>query len=339
MRVPTMTMRAWMSALWLAACAACSQADRDPTVDAGGGAAGNAGSSETDRDASGPRAGNGGAGDAGATRPLVGNFEVEMIAEKGSRAAHTKLTGQLYDAPKLPLVPLVLDSEEGDCRLMVPYVPFCDPQCDEGECTADDTCTPIAMPQSVGTVRVLGLGEELVLEPFSSALTYMPAQSLPYPPCTEGDAVRVEADAFALQTACIAPLVVTGEDPIPVRADQPVAVTWTAGSEASARVRIVLDIAHHGGQKGEIDCDVADDGAFELPEPLVTKLVGLGLAGFPTVVISRVSAANADTHPELTLSIVSKIERGVDTGVVSCGSDVDCPDGMTCDMSTLICVE
>jgi hypothetical protein len=310
----------------IALCAACSESDGDDGSETSG--------------SGGAAAGSGGAAGADPERTLVGAFRVEMIPEKAGIAAHTSVQGSLYDAPQLPFVQFVLDSEEGDCRLMVPQVPFCDPRCVRPEvCTADDVCTPSPTAQDVGTVRVLGLGEELALEPVGSSLAYMAADALPHPPCAEGDAVRVEADEFALQTACIAPLVVTGDDPIPVRAGEPVAVSWTPGGEPSARVRLVLDIAHHGGQKGEIDCDVPDNGAAELPEPLVTKLVGLGLAGFPTIVISRVSTANADTHPDLTLSMVSAIERAVDTGVVSCGSSEDCPDGMTCDMNTLVCVE
>ena len=107
----------------------------------------------------------------------------------------------------------------------------------------------------------------------------------------------------------------------------------------TARVRIVLDIAHHGGQKGEIDCEVPDTGSFSIPESLVTELVNLGVAGFPTVMISRITTGASGAAPDVTLTVASEVERNVDTGIASCSSDDDCPDGMTCRLSHFICVE
>jgi hypothetical protein len=302
---------------------------------AGAVAAGTSGASAA---GAGTNAAGAGASDGGAAAGLVGNFLVKMVAPKDDADAYTSFLGKLYDAPQPPLVPLVLDSEEGDCRLMVPEIPFCDPECEDGACTADDECTPYPTAQSAGTVRVHGLGEEtLELEPVGSSFTYMPAAALPYPPCTEGDSVHLEADAFELQSTCIAPIVLPDEQ-IRVRSGEGVAVTWTPGEASDGRIRLVLDIAHHGGQKGEIDCDVADTGAFEIPEALVTKLVGLGVAGYPTIVVSRMASSAASGLPDVTLTIAAEIERVVDTGVTSCGSSSDCPGGMTCDLNRLVCV-
>jgi hypothetical protein len=177
-------------------------------------------------------------------------------------------------------------------------------------------------------VRVKGLGaSELTISPDKMTRIYQPAASenLANPPCTEGAEVRIDADALSLQTRCIAPLVLSGPDPLPVRMGAPVHVTWTAPRDPSAtRIHLKLDIAHHGGKKGEIVCDVADNGSFDIPEPLVTHLVGLGVAGFPTIVVTREASAAASAAPQLKLAMVSSLERAVDTGVKSCTEDKDC---------------
>lgn len=300
----------------------------------GGGGAGAADSTDSGASGAGASADAGGTGSP--TSELVGSFLVKLVAQKDDTPAHASFLGKLFDAPPLPLVPLVLDSEVGDCRLLVPEVPFCDPPCMASACTADDVCTPFPTPQSAGTVLVHGLGDEpLELEPVGSSFTYMPA-SLPYPPCDAGEPIRVEADAFELESACIAPIVLP-DDEIVVRSGQSAMISWTAGEVATARVRIVLDIAHHGGQKGEISCDVPDTGTFQIPEELVTKLVSLGVAGFPTVVVSRVTSDAAENLPAVTLTVSAEVERVVDTGNVSCLTDDDCPDRMSCDPMTLIC--
>ena len=126
---------------------------------------------------------------------------------------------------------------------------------------------------------------------------------------------------------------------ITIRSDEPTLLSWTPPADGqSSRMEIEVDISHHGGQKGQIDCDVPDTGAFEIPEELVTQLVALGVAGYPTITLTRVSRAAAPEAPGITLSVMSTVDRLVDTGFDSCGMDSDCPDGLTCDMMRLICL-
>jgi hypothetical protein len=91
-----------------------------------------------------------------------------------------------------------------------------------------------------------------------------------------------------------------------------------------SRIRISLDLAHHGGKKGEIECEVPDNGAFEIPEPLVSELVSLGLAGFPTVNVTRLSQSNSTAPAQVSLVISASVEREVDSGVQSCLADSSC---------------
>jgi hypothetical protein len=122
-------------------------------------------------------------------------------------------------------------------------------------------------------------------------------------------------------------------------AGQPTALTWVPPGQAGiSRVQIVLEISHHGGYKGEIDCDVPDTGSFEIPATLVTALVNLGRAGYPTVGVTRHSTVAASAMPGVKLRVLSYVERPVDTGVISCGiGESMCPDGTTCDIVAKIC--
>ncbi|HEY6079810.1 MAG TPA: hypothetical protein VIW29_13440, partial [Polyangiaceae bacterium] len=153
--------------------------------------------------------------------------------------------------------------------------------------------------------------------------------------CEAGATVSASASGVALETECIAPLELTGPDPIPVRAGMAVALTWkAAAASAGSLVRIKLDVSHHGGSKGEINCEVADTGAFDIPESLVTKLVGLGLAGFPTINLNRVAVGTDAKRPDVTLLLSSDVTRAVDTGVDSCLDPSECESGICLDGGT-----
>jgi hypothetical protein len=299
-----------MGCAWLAACN--SEADSPPS---NGGAAGEGGTS-------------GGPGGADSLAGFVKVTLLEPVLPTDTPA--TSVAAYFYDRLPPPPLPLELLSEEGDCRLMVPSKPFCDPECEDSVCTEDGVCTPNANARSVGNVRVSGLGDgELTIEPVGPKFVYQGA-TLPNPPCDEGADVTVTADAFELRAMCVAPLELTSAVPVVVESGQPVALTWTPKGAGDARIEVVLDVAHHGGQTGEILCDVPDTGAMEIPEPLVTQLIELGVAGYPTITINRASRATAPNEPDLSLTVSSLVERAVDTGVPSCGDPSLCPPGGTC---------
>jgi hypothetical protein len=111
----------------------------------------------------------------------------------------------------------------------------------------------------------------------------------------------------------------------------PLQLSWRPGAVgARSRVHVKLDVSHHGGSKGEINCDVPDTGELEIAASLVTELLGLGLAGFPTINVDRVAVGTDAANPNLTLVLASDVTRAVDTGVVSCLDDDACADGQTC---------
>jgi hypothetical protein len=270
-------------------------------------------------------------GEAPARDDRVGSFVVSLIeADTISNVpAYSKLLGVVKTAPTPPLVPLKLDQQVGDCQLLVPKNPVCAPDCAGGVCTENGICTPYPTGLDVGVVHINGLGPELDLSPV--ALTYQPVETLAHPPCAEGAQVGISASSFTIEGKCIPPFELTNASDIPVQTGQPVRLTWRPpGMHGISRVRLSMDVAHHGGKTGQIDCDVPDTGSFEIPASLVTRLVGLGLAGFPTINIGRISTAAALSAPNITFAMSSMIERPVDTGVVSCVEDTDCPTGQVC---------
>jgi hypothetical protein len=289
--------------------------------------------------AAGSPAGGGGSGSAqiggsttagsGAVANLHGSVVVSLVAPSDENEGYSAVLGRFFDGPTPSPIPLELDTEQGDCQLFVPSHPFCSTPCGADACTADDVCTPYPAPQGVGTVTIEGLGTTLTVKPSTSMLIYQPP-SLPYPPCKEGEPVKASGSGFSLEAKCIAPLEVTSPEPIPVKTGKTVSVTWTPASVAGARIRIGLDLAHHGGKKGEIDCEVPDTGSFEIPEPLVTKLISLGLAGFPTISVSRVSVGTDAAQPKTELIVSQSVLLAIDSGVTSCQEDSQCAENQTC---------
>jgi hypothetical protein len=267
---------------------------------------------------------------------VYGGVTVSLnAAAEAGEPGFTSVVARFFDGATPALVQLELDTELDECELLVPVVPFCPESCAPAVCTADDVCTPYPEPLAVGSLSVSGLGDTLAIEPKTSMQVYQ-GPSLPSPPCEAGSTITASASGLMLEAECIEPLVLTGPDPIPVTSGQVVEVRWEATqASTTSRIRIRLDISHHGGKKGEINCEVADTGSFDIPEPLVTKLIGLGLAGFPDISVTRVTSGSDATHPDVTLLVSSNVMRPVDTGVVSCQDAEQCP-GQDC-LDTHVC--
>jgi len=279
-------------------------------------------------------AGGGTGGAAGSPNAIVGGFAVEL------KSAFTAVTGSVASGPRPEAVILKVVDEVGSCRLRTPRVPFCNIPCGgDAICADDDKCLPSPKAQNLGVVKVKGLGAaEFSMDPIQG--TYSPSGDvmLPSPPCPEGAAIEIQTAGgvyrpFVLQAKGITPLTVAGAGPIAVAAGQPLQLQWTPPGDASfSRIKVRLDLSHHGGKKGEIECDVPDNGALEIPGSMIGKLIALGTAGFPTVYVTRFSAGDALIEPgRVTLEVSSTIDRELQVpGVVSCMEDSECPPGKTC---------
>ena len=304
-------------------------------ANAGGGGGGSTGAAGS--------AGTGASGSAGASgsRLLTGTFSVNLrpAVESTMTDAFSVAGGSVYDGPIPSILPLVIAQEEAGCQLLKPKIPFCAGGCGgEAACVANDICMPYPKPQNVGVVELEGLGSAPVaMDPFPPSFAYQSA-ALPYPPCAEGEAIRLRGDSFSAETRCIAPLIIATTDLISVKRQQPVKLVWTASAQPDlARIQIRLDVSHHGGKKGELDCDVADTGAFDIPASLVTALIDLGLAGYPTIVVTRVLSAASPEEAAVRLVVSAGVEREVDTGIDSCTEDTDCAPEQLCNKDNLTC--
>ncbi len=275
---------------------------------------------------------------------LAGYVNVSL---KDSDPDYTSIDGKVNNAasPVLPILHTM--TTDGDCQLRIPSYPFCSMSCGTGACVADETCMPYPTSQDVGTIHVAGVhtaagASELdLVHNVSSAGVHSyshGATSLAYPGFADGDPITVTASgsaytpAFTLTAAGIAPLAITSSAPT-LQRNTAIDVTWTPPATAAAsRIRIKVDISHHGGLRGQIDCDTADDGSLTLGAAMLTQLIDLGVAGFPTIEVTRERVGSALTvGGRVDLTISSMISQAITIpGVISCNDDTMCTPPATC---------
>lgn len=294
-----------------------------------------------------------GSGDAAApmgvadgSTPLAGSFVIQLVAATATAPAYTQIIGRVQqgETPEATLWDVAL--ADGDCRVVTPRTPFCPSPCGAtGVCTASGTCQPYPAARDAGTMRLTGLRTTTGPAPIELALVahnYQPPArvTLAFPPFAEGDALRLESTGtatvppFALEARGLAPLAVTSTA-LEVATRSPLTLRWTppgSSADGAARVTVKLDISHHGGTRGMITCDTADDGELTIAASLVTRLVSLGVAGFPSIVVTRESVTSAALAAgRVRLVISSATEQYVTVpGVRSCTDDADCMGMGTC---------
>ena len=281
---------------------------------------------------------------------LVGHFNVELIApipateDTPATDGYTTVLGIVLDRPQPEAVIWDAVLTDGACVLRIPRVPFCETPCGgSAVCVDDDTCQPYGTRQDVGTVQATGLmttGGASSFELTSVSGNYQVPGNLrlAYPAFAPGAAFALAASgstftpAFTLTGKGIAPLQLTSGDAALAR-NEPLTITWTAPTgDAASRVAVLLDISHHGGSKGKIECDAPDTGALTLSAAIMTRLLDLGAAGFPTIIVTREATTSAlVTSGRVDLVASSKIERPVTVpGIQSCTDDSECTPPQTC---------
>jgi len=281
---------------------------------------------------------------------FAGRFTVDLIAPvpaTGTTAAvpgYTTVLGVVYDRTPPEAIIWDVTMTEGSCVLRIPRVPFCETPCGgSAVCVADDTCAPYATKQDVGLVHAKGLtttlgATELDLTLLAGSYQVPGAITLAYPAFQPGAAVTFTAagssftPAFELVGAGIGPLALTSTD-LALARNQALNLTWTpAAAGASSRITVALDISHHGGSKGKIECDAPDTGSLTLTAAIMTRLLDLGAAGFPTIIVTRQGVSSAlVTSGRVDLVLQSRVERAVTVpGITSCTDDDQCPMGQTC---------
>lgn len=269
------------------------------------------------------------------------NAPVEATETTAARDGYTSVFGKIYDGPTPQAVIWEPGTVSGDCTLYKPRVPFCETACGgSAVCVEDDVCMNYPKAVSAGNVTVTGIKTsdnktEFTLKPVAN--NYQSADTHPYPAFAEGDEITFDAAGdivkkFTLASKGITPLDLLNET-LPLENGKSLVLSWTKPSgESASSIHIKLDISHHGGSKGKIECDTADDGELELGSEILDELTGLGVAGFPTLIITRASTGSySSEYGIITLTISSEVEQEVlIDGLVSCNEDEDCPDGETC---------
>src|SRR5690606_38456471 len=135
---------------------------------------------------------------------------------------------------------------------------------------------------------------------------------------------------FTVSAKGIPPLVLLN-DSISLEDGKPVDLRWTPPAQpGNSRISVDVDISHHGGSRGMIECEGPDNGAMIIAGALVDQLKALGISGFPKMEISRQAVG---VHPEFEVELVleSRVTKYIGIpGLISCSDHLDCPDGQTC---------
>jgi hypothetical protein len=281
---------------------------------------------------------------------IVGHLDIKLVgptAASGggaSKPGSTTVSGKVYDGPIPSETVWDTVDEQGDCKLLTPRAPFCKPSCGSSAvCVEDGECQDNPTPRNLGTLTVKGVkttagADEFEIEPVNNSYMNGAAASLPFAAFAEGDQLSIESSGgdyapISLEVPGIAPLELKDDAALALEADQPLHLAWVAPAQgATSRISVQLDISHHGGSKGKIECDADDSGSLDIAAPLIGKLIDLGVAGFPTVIVTRGAVDTAPIQPGLVELVVSmKQERAVTVpGVASCTADTDCEDGKHC---------
>lgn len=303
----------------------------------------------TQSDAAARSDGGGSRNDAGAVSndAAVGDPKVrvgEFSLELKEADAFTSLLGRVADGPVPEMRVWEKKSEANGCTLLTPRVPFCEQGCGSAVCVADDTCQPNPKAHSAGKVTVRGVrtttgATEFSVEPINNSYQAV-GVSLPFPAFDEGGPIEIAAEggevgAFTLKGSGIAPLELTGSDEgYPLERGKGIDLVWKPpASGGDTRIQVKLDISHHGGTRGKIECDVPDNGSLSIPANLTDALTDLGTAGFPTIVVTRSSVTSTTTRlGRVDLRIYMYVETAIHIpGLVSCDGNADCPMGQKCE--------
>ncbi|MEO6095484.1 MAG: hypothetical protein ABIW76_07360 [Fibrobacteria bacterium] len=274
--------------------------------------------------------------------PSFGSFQVSLVEPTGTTQGFTSVLGLINTGPTPSSFIWEEGAKSGSCRIFTPRVPFCETTCgSDAICVENNTCRDSPTPISVGKVSVNGLKTKAGAASFNMdpiRNLYQPAGGviLAFPPFAEGDAVTFTAGgdtsvaAFTVSAKGIAPLAAL-KDSFALADGKPIELEWTPPKDPGASfVSVLVDLSHHGGTKGKIECEGPDNGKLEIAAVLVDQLKALGVSGFPKIEISRkVISTNADVNVSLVLESLVTRPLAI-PGLISCIENVECPDGLTC---------
>lgn len=272
-----------------------------------------------------------------------GTMLVSLVAPAAPTPGFTSVQGRFYDSVSPSPVKWELKATVGACKLYTPKTVFCPTACGSSAvCVDDNVCQAYPKSLVVGQMTVNGLktktGEtSFTMDPLLG--NYQPiGKTVDYPPAAEGAEVTFSAagdsvaTSFTLTGKGIKPLTVLN-DTITLIDGQPIALTWEpAASPTASTIKVMVDISHHGGVKGKVECEAPDNGSLSIDAGLLSQLKALGVAGFPKIDITR-RAVSTHAKVKAELVIESAISKSLEIpGLISCSDDENCPDGQTCQL-------
>lgn len=276
------------------------------------------------------------------SKSVYGGFHVNMVPHSENSQGYTTVLGKFFDGASPSPVGWKEAGASGSCKVFIPKIPFCPVPCDiQAACVEDGVCQDYADPVVIGQVTVEGLATKAGATSFAMnpiANNYQPANNVivAFPPFAEGGAVTFSASgdtaapAFAVSSKGIPPLALLN-DTISLEDGKPVILRWTPPAQpGNSRISVDVDISHHGGSRGMIECEGPDTGEMAIAGALVDQLKALGISGFPKLEIARKAVG---VHPEFEVELVleSRVTKYIGIpGLISCSDDPDCPDGQTC---------
>ncbi len=239
-----------------------------------------------------------------------------------------RVMGTVHEGPAPPYHVVTL--EQGECRYLTFEQGFCDPPCDYDQfCDLDGVCHDRPASISGGTLTITGLGDDLVLEAddWSPGYYYGP-WDLPDDLFDAGDPITAalsggEFDAVTLDAAGVAALDPSfAAAPVPLVDGGDNELTWTAGDDPDACVRLLINGANssHGMPLNHILwCEGPDDGSFTLPQALVeafplgaTPTICVGHDCPPSELIRYRRDQATTTHGVIELEVISRVHFGYD---------------------------
>ena len=300
----------------------------------GGGGSGGAGGST----------GSGGTGGTGpstselcALDKRVGGFAVKLVEEPGN-APITAIDGGVRNGVLPSDVWQQKGTAAGSCKLMVGPMLVCTTPCVSPQiCAGNNQCIDSPTYQDAGAVTITGVGASALtlnpLNPSQKIFAYSTSVTDPYPPFTPGAAVSLRTagatiPAFSLDVAGIAPLVFAGTN-LTMRNGEALPFTWTAPpAGGSSRILVEIEIGHHGGVAAQLNCDLPDTGSGEIPASLVSALIAEGVHGFPTITLTRRTAASTNISAGcVDLAVAAVVQRDL----LVCPTASSCVDSCTLD--------
>ena len=225
--------------------------------------------------------------DGGACPPAFGGVATSVYGQTSSRfhvSAYDSwvlLDGRIYDGPTIEFHSEA--ERQGACRLLTYVSSFCDPACAAGQACVDSECVDYPGLQSVGTVVLGGVGDDVDISPSAEGGYSWFTDQVGIVALTTVELVAPGGVGPAFEiAACVPPTPLPSSDWVALlgaRADgEDVTLTWSNPVDwARIYLRMTTGIGTHGGiSPVEVECEGPDTGSLTIPGSYLDALYAGG---------------------------------------------------------------